>query len=174
VSLNEEKVFNGVVFKPIFGLLVSQCGIVAKLNGEKVLQHTTEKGYVIVSLVRDGKKTSVSVHRLVALAWIPNPDNLSDVNHKDCVRNNNHVSNLEWLSHGDNIKYSYDTKRRSATGENNARAFTSEKTVIEICELLAAGYSAASIRDMGYNHGRVSSIKRRQNWKHISQNYIFP
>lgn len=54
----------------------------------------------------------LGVHRLVALAFIPNPDNLSEVNHKDYDRTNPSVDNLEWISHVDNIRYSLHRRRK--------------------------------------------------------------
>lgn len=63
-------------------------------------------GYRMVVLFRDGVGKSVSVHRLVAEAFIPNPDNLPEVNHKDENPANNRVENLEWCTRQYNIEYS--------------------------------------------------------------------
>lgn len=52
-------------------------------------------------------------HRLVAIHFIPNPDNLSDVNHKDGNKSNNSINNLEWMSHKDNIIHSYKVLNRN-------------------------------------------------------------
>lgn len=131
------------------------------------------RGYLIVGCVVNGVKTSKAVHRLVAEAWLPNPKNLPEVNHKDLNRYNCHVDNLEWMTHGKNIEYSYKMEGRSATGTDNARCKTEERTVIEICELLASGLSAAQVRDRGYDYGRVRAIKRRLNWQQISKNYVW-
>ena len=68
-------------------------------------------GYLRVNLVKDGRSKQHSVHRLVAKAFIPNPQNLETVNHKDEDKTNNAVSNLEWLSIGDNIRYGTGIKR---------------------------------------------------------------
>ena len=80
-------------------------------------------GYRQCKLCRDGKYKTVGVHCLVARAFIPNPDNLEDVNHKNFNRADNHVSNLEWKTHGDNVRYSIEAKRhfctRDLTGANN-------------------------------------------------------
>ena len=62
-------------------------------------------------LCKDGHKKYLSVHRLVACAFIPNPDNLETVNHKDEVKTNNVVSNLEWMSFRDNNNYGTRIKR---------------------------------------------------------------
>lgn len=55
---------------------------------------------------RDGKRRDFYIHRLVASTFIPNPENKPVVNHKDCVRTNNHVDNLEWVTVKENTLYS--------------------------------------------------------------------
>ena len=62
-------------------------------------------GYLYVSLCKDGKHDMRSIHRLVAEAFIPNPDNLPCVNHKDETRTNNNVGNLEWCTAAYNSAY---------------------------------------------------------------------
>lgn len=63
--------------------------------------------YVFVNLNKNGKNKRVLVHRLVAEAFIPNPDNLPEVHHKDNNPHNNHVRNLEWCTHQVNLAHSY-------------------------------------------------------------------
>ena len=78
-------------------------------------QRINNCGYCYVKLYVRGKRQKMArVHRLVAEAFIPNQDNMSDVNHKDMNKLNNHVSNLEWTSHADNVKHSYDSGKRHA------------------------------------------------------------
>ena len=62
-------------------------------------------GYVGLRLCKDGKGENVYIHRLVAKAFIPNPDNLLDVNHKDENKKNNRADNLEWVTRKENINY---------------------------------------------------------------------
>lgn len=80
-------------------------------------------GYLTVKLSKDGKSERIAVHRLVALAFIPNPNDLSDVNHIDFDRTNSRVDNLEWISHKDNVHYTIEAGRhhcnRDLFGENN-------------------------------------------------------
>jgi len=64
------------------------------------------RGYPAVTLSIHGKTKTYCVHRLVALAFIPNPQNLPDVDHIDHNRNNNVVTNLQWLTKGDNVRRS--------------------------------------------------------------------
>ena len=83
---------------------ISNNGKVYK-NGIEVRQNENFDGYLVVYV---GNNRSISVHRLVAMAFIPNdsPEIKKEVNHKDFNRKNNCVDNLEWISHSDNIKYS--------------------------------------------------------------------
>ena len=72
---------------------------------EKMLKMHDRKGYDSVTLQDMGRKAIMSVHRLVAMAFIPNPDNLPAVNHRDENPRNNHVDNLEWCTIQYNTNY---------------------------------------------------------------------
>lgn len=79
-------------------------------------QQVNEKGYLKVPLIRDDKRrTSCKVHRLVAQAFIPNSLELPEINHKDEVKTNNHVENLEWCDHKYNVNYGNRTEQASLT-----------------------------------------------------------
>lgn len=80
----------------------------------KILQQDTSKrGYKRVRLCKNGKSKPYSVHRLVALAFIPNPNNLPQVNHKDENKTNNVAWNLEWCTPAYNMNYGTRNKRSS-------------------------------------------------------------
>ena len=131
------------------------------------------KGYLMVNVNINGKRTCKTVHRLLGEAFLPNPNNYSDINHIDGNRQNNALENLEWVTHGQNIKHSYNLNNRTALGTNNANCKHDEFTVIAICELLSQGFKAAAIRDLGYPYSLTRQIKQRKNWRYISDNYIF-
>lgn len=78
-----------------------------KFGKENLLKHKKDSGgYLQVGLCKDGKRKIFLVHRLVAQAFLPNLDNLPQVNHKDENKENNCVSNLEWCTCKYNIDYS--------------------------------------------------------------------
>ena len=78
---------------------------------EKILRYGINKGYCYVTLCKNGKHTTFLVHRLVAEAFIPNPNNYPQVNHKDENPSNNCVENLEWCDQKYNSNYGTRNKR---------------------------------------------------------------
>ena len=104
------------VWKPIDGTdgkyEVSNFGRV-RTNGKRpgLLTLTKQPSgyrYAMIAL-SNGKQRNCRVHRLVAQYFLPNPDNMNEVNHKDGNKDNNHVSNLEWCTRSNNVKHSFDT-----------------------------------------------------------------
>ena len=78
-------------------------------------------GYLQVGLCKDNQQKNFLVHRLVALAFIPNPNGKPQINHRDGNKLNNHVSNLEWCTPSENQRHAYDTGL-SPLGEEHGRA----------------------------------------------------
>ena len=102
---------NGVYF-------VSNLGNVKKEN--KSIKKTVRKnGYVKVRIKYDDCVKNPSVHRLVAIAFIPNPDNLPQVNHIDGNKENNIVTNLEWCTGKENQRHRIEVLHKDMIGENN-------------------------------------------------------
>ena len=84
---------------------VSNWGKVRNGKGQIMFQEPNHKGYMRVRLVKSGNKKNKRVSRLVAEAFIPNPDNLPQVNHKDGNKMNNSFTNLEWITMEENIEH---------------------------------------------------------------------
>lgn len=75
---------------------------------ERIKPHfVNKKGYCQIGLCKNGKRTGFHVHRLVAMAFIPNPYNKKTVNHIDGNKSNNNVENLEWATYSENIKHAF-------------------------------------------------------------------
>lgn len=84
---------------------VSNTGLVRNdLNGKPIIPYTTSTGYLRLHLCNNGAEKNHLVHRLVAQAFIPNPDNLDTVDHINGDKTDNRVENLQWLSNQDNTK----------------------------------------------------------------------
>lgn len=115
-------------WKPIKGYVgqydVSDTGLVFSHKTNRLLDcGLTTHGYRRVVLTTGHKSSFKHVHRLVAEAFIPNPDNLPQVNHKDGNRLNNRADNLEWCTHSENIQHAYDTGLKSGKLSPDDRQF---------------------------------------------------
>lgn len=86
--------------------LVSNTGLIKGLNGKLLKQASDTRGYKFVTLHINGKQFHLSMHRAVALCFIPNIHNYTQVNHKDENKTNNNVENLEWCDNKYNSHYS--------------------------------------------------------------------
>lgn len=82
------------------------------IKGRYITPHLTNNGYFLCDLYKDNKRKNYLLHRIVAEAFIPNPQKHKVVNHKDSVRTNCLPSNLEWCDMSYNHKYSYDNNNR--------------------------------------------------------------
>ena len=88
-----------------------------KVNEKILSSKPNNKGYLRVHLYKNGKRKPFSVHRLVAIAFIPNPNNLLEVNHKDENKENNTVDNLEWCNRKYNTNYGSRNERASVSNK---------------------------------------------------------
>ncbi len=80
--------------------LIYEDGRVYSKKSNKFMKGSQDKdGYLIVHLCKDGKGKMIKIHRLIALHYIPNPNNYPCVDHKDRDKENNHISNLRWVTH---------------------------------------------------------------------------
>lgn len=111
---------------------ISNLGIVrSKLTNIVMKPNITKFGYARVNLrkAKSREYKSYFIHRLVASHFLANPDNLPEVNHKDCNRLNNEVTNLEWVSKEDNIKHSFIYGSASHKGLRNPNSKLNEKDI---------------------------------------------
>lgn len=93
--------------------LVNRKGEIYSVRAKKILKpNYTSKGYASVELWSKGKRTRKLIHRIVAEAFIPNPDGLPQVNHIDENPRNNEVNNLEWCTAKYNMNYGNGAKTR--------------------------------------------------------------
>lgn len=95
---------------------ITSCGKVWSYKSKKFLKSVSDwNGYLMVCLItNEGKQKMRKVHRLVAEAYIPNPDNKPQVNHKSEIKTDNNVNNLEWVTCAENINYGTAIQRRVA------------------------------------------------------------
>ena len=150
--------------------LVTSHGRVLSLKYGKMRELKPRKnnsGYYYVDLSKNGKLHSKTVHRLVAQAFIPNPENKTEINHIDENKSNNCVSNLEWMTHKENLNHGTRNERsgkaiskttsdgrRKGSNHHRARAVVGFK--IDGCDIKYYKYINECKKD-GFSQGNISS-----------------
>lgn len=126
-------------------------------------------GYLTSKLCKDGNCRRLTIHRLVAKAFLENPKKLSQVNHIDGNKHNNVVTNLEWISPSGNIKHAYATGLMNAEhlkGENNKLSkLTNEKVEIIRNKLLNGETCTTIAREFDVSPSTIRDIKNNKTWK---------
>ena len=156
------------------GYQVSNHGRVKSKKRAKILKPYLTRGYPRVSLYNNlGRRKCKLVHRLVAEAFIPNPDNKSDVNHINGCKTDSNVSNLEWVSASENMAHAHNNGLRpilNTQGEKNGFAKLTEAEVIQIKQLLSDGKLTQKTIGSQFNISRstVKSIKSGKRWSYLS------
>jgi hypothetical protein len=134
---------------------------------ERILKpQLKSNGYIRVSLWKNGQGELFWVHILVAKTFILNINNKPEVNHKDGIRSNNEVENLEWVTYSENIQHSYDKLGRVAPkGEKSGMSKLTEEDVAKIRNFLLKGLSQRKIAKLfKVVHSTIGSIHRRKTW----------
>lgn len=147
------------------------------VNGKEGRLHTLKErmlnprvnqtGYYHTALYKNGKPKWYTVHRMVALSWIDNPENKPHINHKDSNRLNNRVDNLEWCTHGENMKHGFLYGNKTQKGEKNNAA----KITREIAEAVRALYAEGNLTQwqvgerFGLARCHVKDITTHKIWK---------
>ena len=112
-------------------------------------------GYSGVTLHKDGCTKFVNIHRIVAEAFVPNPLEKEEVNHKDENPSNNHASNLEWVTHKENLNYGTRNERIAKANSKPVAQYTKDGAFIK------ALASAAEVkRQLGFNHSNIIQVAK--------------
>jgi hypothetical protein len=142
------------------------------LKKQKLLtQFIDGRGYFHIKLYDgSGKPKSTTVHRVVAITFLDNPNNLLEINHIDHNKHNNCLDNLEWVSRGENIKHSYvhrDPKTYKGSGNKNSKL--TEQEVIDIRSEYKTGTVTYKKLAIKYNVGitLIGYIINNKIWRHV-------
>ena len=131
---------------------ISPKGVIQNVRTGKVLKHhVNENGYVYASLWKNNRGSTRSIHRLVALTFIPNPNNKPFVNHIDADRSNPDSSNLEWCTQSENIKHCYNIGNRTAK-----RNFSTQETKWLLSKFLGNTSMTSLATDMDVGLSRMT------------------
>jgi hypothetical protein len=129
-------------------------------HGHIMKQKTDKYGYLCVQLMKDCKRKHITVHRLVAIAFIANPKNKPQINHIDCNKKNNSVGNLEWNTAKENVAHSYKNgMSKSVKRGKHGKA----KLVLDLTTGIYydCGKDAAEAKGIKYSSFKESLLERR-------------
>jgi plasmid maintenance system antidote protein VapI len=164
------------VWKPVAGYeefyQVSTYGRIKSFQRKKPIirkPQLDKDGYLHVGLSLDGKPKYFSVHVLVATAFIPNPDNKPEVNHRIGWKLNCHVSNLEWATHEENMEHAVKTGLQVAQkGTENSQAKIKDEEIIIYIRNNPDGLTGRQLAEMfGMAENTISDIQTGKYWGHV-------
>lgn len=147
---------------------ITENGEVTNKKGEKMRPQVNADGYLVINLRSEKKEYHRRINRLVAETYIPNPDNLPVVNHKDHDRQNNHISNLEWCT----VEYNTKESVRLFPERWKSQAVVDASTVEIICRMIQDYKRNKEISEkLNVGIDLIKHIRAGRSWKEISCNY---
>jgi len=141
---------------------------------EKILKNRLRCGYFNVMLYKNKESKMKLVHRMVAIAFVLNPENKPQINHINGIRNFNIPENLEWTTQSENMLHAYRIGlqkwhgKPQAHGEQSGRSKVKESDILEIRRLHTTGLNYNKLAKL-YNmsNRQISFIVNKKSWKHI-------
>ena len=154
---------------------ISSDGQVYSHKSNKILSpNKSKKGYLQVSLYNNGKERKKLIHRLVAEAFITNPDNLPEVNHIDENKHNNNISNLEWCTRLYNMNYGTRNKKASEALSKPIAAYTKSGELVAEYPSLTAAAEAMRVTSVAICNCLTGRAKTSAGyiWKYLEKSQI--
>jgi hypothetical protein len=167
--------FRGFYQISSFGRVMSMPRVIIRTDGKKctvkqrILSHCVGKcGYCRVALSIDGRFPTLKVHRLVAEAFIPNPENKPEVNHKRGNKQDNRFWMLEWNTKSENVKHSFETGLNNTKGTKNGNSKLTADDIPKIRQMFRDGLSSRKIADKyGMDKTVFNEIRNGKRWSHV-------
>ena len=161
--------------------IIYENGTVVNTKTGKILKHILidkNHRYECVKLYINGISYCIGIHRLLMMTFSPTENmDLLQVNHIDGNRNNNDLSNLEWVTPSENVNHAFRYNLRiPMSGENNGMAKLNAKIVTGICDdIMENKYTEQQLANK-YNisSSLIHNIKKQKTWKFITEKYNFP
>jgi len=138
------------------------------LKKEIIIKSWNDSDYIRVKLCKESVEKTHRVHRLVANHFLENPLNKSQVNHKNGVKSDNRVENLEWVTNSENAIHAFKNNlRKSPSGSNHVNSKLNEEKVLEIRKI-GRSKSLKEIADYySVDKSLISLILLNKAWKHV-------
>lgn len=124
--------------------------------------------YRQISMYQNGKDIKEKLHRLIAIAFIPNPENKPFINHKNGIRDDNRVENLEWCTHKENINHAIQISLVNPRAIGWGRVKLTPEQVVDIRKLAATMNRRKIAELFNVTKTTIDQILRRQTWKNVA------
>ena len=150
--------------------VVTDEGTILNSKGKEIYWRFDKDGYKLVLLSNSGIKKSYYIHRLVCMAFLDNPDNKPQVNHKNGIRSDNRLENLEWCTISENVSDGFKRGRKPTIiqGEQAINHKLKGRDIPAIRQMISDGHKIQEISNQfNVSYSTIYSIKSGKNWKHI-------
>lgn len=153
--------------------LISSFGNIKSLHNNQVKDKgtfVTKCGYIRVELSKEGVNKKYPIHRLVAIAFLPNPENKPQVNHINGIKVCNYLTNLEWVTQSENQIHAIETKlQKSAKGNVHYNTHLTNSDIINIRNRYAYDNISQTKLAALYNitQSSIGEIIRGETWSHV-------
>jgi hypothetical protein len=158
-----------------YHIIKNQFGYYEKRRVERYLKpQINNRGYYTITFVINNKRFHMWLHRVIATAFTPNPNNLPEINHKNGIPGDFRIENLEWIDRIGNVRHAWETglcKNSAHLGEDHPRCKITEDIVLNIRKSVTnfrdnkIKYSLAN--EYGIHITTVNDILKRRSWSHI-------
>ena len=149
--------------------------VISVRNDREIKPFKTIQGYIRIELNNNGIAKKHNVHRLLATAFIENPLKKPYINHKNSIRDDNRIDNLEWCTHKENMQHAASlnrfpggTKNLFGNGESHPLSKLNPEKVLEIRRLSSLKMPQRKIaKEFGVSQKNILCIIKRKTWTHI-------
>lgn len=155
--------------KSLSGVLKTKRGVIKPRYSKIMSQSIKSNGYLTIMFSVDSNSKRFHVHRLVTIAFIPNPENKPEVNHKDCIKTHNYKNNLEWNTLQENVNHAVFNDL-NCKGEKAPWSKLSNEKVLAIRRLYRMNpdfHKTNVAKKLGVRDTTIHKIIKGERWKHL-------
>lgn len=142
------------------------------ITGRMATPLKNDRGYLVVTFWRDNKTKTASLHRIMAVAFLPNPEGKKTVNHKNGIKTDNRLENLEWMTHAEQQRHKVDVLHKGCGATGGGNKLTAEQVLAIRAERPAGRHKGAKTylalgRKYGVHWRTVWEVVSMRSWRYV-------